>query len=180
MKTRPWPRDCSSKLLIHFLLFFLLQFVLDLLFFPPFFFFKTVVHRFAFLPHCTMSLKRSLPVPTTTPEETAATDTRVDTAAFPVEIAHPPPLKKQMLVALSMPTLLPLSPPVDEPVNLAPILTLPNEILQDVIALVAAHSHTDALAFSSTCKTVRIVVSTASNLLLSFPSLPYSFLLLCW
>ena len=49
LKTRPWPRDCSSKLLIHFLLFFLFQFVLDLLFFPPFFFFKNRCASFCFL-----------------------------------------------------------------------------------------------------------------------------------
>jgi hypothetical protein len=124
-----------------------------------------------------MSLKRSLSVPTiTTPDETAATDTRVYTTAFPVEIAHPPPHKKQMLVALSMPALLPPSPPVDEPVKLAPILTLPNEILQDVIALVAANSHTDALAFSSTCKTIRVVVSTTSKLMFFFFSPLFFFL----
>lgn len=106
-----------------------------------------------------MPLKRSLSDLRAIPAQDSAPDGCLDPTAFPVELKDSPPHKKQMLIATSMPTLLPPSPPVDEPVKLAPILALPNEILQDVIALVASHSHKDALAFSSTCKTIRSVVS---------------------
>lgn len=110
-----------------------------------------------------MPLKRSLSDLRAIPAQDFATDGCLDPTAFLVELKDSPPHKKQALIAPSMPTLLPPSPPVDEPVKPAPILALPNEILLDVIALVASHSHKDALAFSSTCKTIRVVVSISST-----------------
>ena len=62
----------------------------------------------------------------------------------------------------NMTSLLPPSPqdsPTASELPLTYILSLPTEILQDIINLVDDVSHQDTLHFSSTCKNLRAVVS---------------------
>lgn len=80
---------------------------------------------------------------------------------------------QDLLSGSIMVNLLPPSPQ-DSPTNpelpLSYILSLPTEILQDIISLVADVSHNDALCFSSTCKNIRAVVSWSNFYKLSLIS----------